>query len=454
MGIMASLRKVFSGGDAVAVGHPGSGDYASMEYYSRDDAPWRPGLSTYRRLVHDVTVVATGVRAFLDLAAAAHWEFAAAEADPDGKYAELAQQALTSDPATSWAYVVKRAVMYRFYGFSLQEWTARRREDGVVTFADVAPRPQETVSRWETRADGYLVGAWQQVPRGEVLIPRERLLYLADATLTSHPAGTGLLRHAVREAERLDKYKRLEAHGFEADLRGVPVARAPLTLLREAETAGSLTPEERAAALRPVREFLKHSLRGPRLGVLLDSATYASRDDAAKPSSVPHWNLDVVRGGSSSQPEVAAAVRRSTLELAQLLGIEQFLLGDKSGGSFALSADKSAALHLQVNSVLREVADAVSGDLVWRLWQLNGWPEAAMPVVAVEQVKHRDVSVVAKALKDLAAAKLAPDDRAVRDVRSLLGVSPPPAFDTSAAVGSLTRAEGSESGPSDETRQR
>ena len=92
---------------------------------------------TYSEMLANVSIVAAGVRYFLNLTAKAKWNFTPSDGDPDGMYAELAEAILTDDPRTPWHRIVRRAAMYRFYGFSVQEWTARRREDGVMTLAEL-----------------------------------------------------------------------------------------------------------------------------------------------------------------------------------------------------------------------------------------------------------------------------------------------------------------------------
>jgi len=413
------------------LGHTGATEYdvstLSRSFEVVTDRQVRgSGRETYDALVRDVSIVATGVRMFLDLAASSSWALAASEADVDGEYAKRAQQALMKDPKTKWRKIVMRAVLYRFYGFSTQEWILRRADDeDWLTFNDVAPRPQSSVTRWSVDQNGVVVGAWQSTPSGiEVFLPRERLVYAVDDVLTSSPFGLGIFQHALPDAERLFRYKKLEAHAFEADLRGVPVARAPLSAINAAVASGDMTAEQREEALSPVREFIRQSLRGPRLGVLLDSMVY-TLGEPPKGTTVPHWNLDVLRGGTTSQEAVAAAIQRCTAEIARLLGIEQILLGSNGPGSYALSSDGTASLHLQVNATLNVVAEVLDADLLDTLWSVNGWSQDMKPALAVEQIKSRDVVDVVNALATMAKAgvPLASGDPAVNRVRYLLGLT-------------------------------
>lgn len=120
---------------------------------------------TYSEVLANTSIVAAGTRYFLNLVAKAEWSFTPSEADTDGRYAELAEEMLTSDPSTPWHRIVRRAAMYRFYGFSVQEWTARRRDDGLLTLADVAPRAQLTIEKWDLDEDGTVAGVVQQSPQ-------------------------------------------------------------------------------------------------------------------------------------------------------------------------------------------------------------------------------------------------------------------------------------------------
>ena len=204
---------------------------------------------TYSELLANTSIVAAGTRYFLNLVAKAEWGFTPSDKDTDGKFAELAEELLTEDPRTPWHRIVRRAAMYRFYGFSVQEWTARRRDDGTLTFADVAPRAQATISKWDLMDDGAVLGVVQTSPQTmeDLYIPRQKCLYIVDDTLSDSPEGLGLFRHLVASSHRLARYEQLEGFGFETDLRGIPIGRAPFTDLAAAVKAGEITDAQRRA---------------------------------------------------------------------------------------------------------------------------------------------------------------------------------------------------------------
>lgn len=416
-----------------SIGAPGVATYGGFVQtneknpdISSHDARYR----TYSDILSNTSIVAAGVRYFLNLTAKAEWTFTPSEADKDGKYAELAEEILRADPETSWHRVVRRAAMYRFYGFSIQEWTAMRRKDGVITLMDIAPRAQSTIERWDLDTSGRVLGAIQVSPQTQqsIYLPRKKILYLVDDSLNDSPEGLGLFRHLVEPAARLRRYEQLEGFGFETDLRGIPMGRAPFEELNAKVKSGELSAAEKDTMLNGITSFMRGHIKSPKLGLLLDSIAYETKDEAGRPSSIPKYSMELLKGSASSFTENANAIERLNRELARVLGVEQLLLGSSSSGSFALSRDKTSSFFLLVDGGLKEIKEAVEKDLLEQVWKLNGWDAELMPEVDTEEVRFTEAEQVAAALRDMASAGAVLDERdpVVDEVRALLGVSPRP----------------------------
>lgn len=410
------------------VGSPGTAIYGGYVVENEKDASLtdRERYRTFSNALANTAVVAAGVRYFLNLAAGAEWTFEPAEGEARGEeFADLAKEMITEDPTTSWPRVVRRAAMYRFYGFSIQEWTARRRDDGNLTFADIAPRAQITIERWDVATDGAVLGMVQRNPQDqtETYLPRGKTVYLVDDTLNDSPQGLGLFRHIVEPVKRLNRYEQLEGFGFESDLRGIPVGRAPYAELNAQVTSGEITAEQARKAVAPIEQFITKHVKKPDLGLLLDSQVFSTTDDAQRPSTERKFDVALLDGSQNSLPEVAAAIQRVNLEIARVLGIESLLMGDGTGGSFALAKDKTSQFSLTIDSTLKELAEAFARDLLDVLWELNGWPEEAKPKIKVESVQYRGVEEITAAIRDMAnaGALLDPDDPIINFVRSLIG---------------------------------
>lgn len=409
------------------LGSPGTAIYGGYVVENEKDSTLtdRERYKTFSEALANTAVVAAGVRYFLNLAAGATWTFEPAETPAGEDFAERAERMMTEDPVTSWPRVVRRAAMYRFYGFSIQEWTARRDDEGALTFADIAPRAQITIERWDVNTDGTVNGMVQRNPQNqqEIYLPRSKTIYMVDDTLNDSPMGLGLFRHIVEPVRRLNRYEQLEGFGFESDLRGIPIGRAPYAELRARVDSGEITAEQAIKAVAPIEEFIKKHVRKPDLGLLLDSEVFVTTDDATRPSSEKKFDLSLLDGSQTSLPEVAAAIQRINLEIARVLGIESLLMGDGTGGSFALAKDKTSQFSLTIDATLNELVDAFTTDLLDVLWMLNGWPEEEKPKIKVESVQYRSIEEITAAIRDIAnsGAMLEPNDPIINFIRGLLG---------------------------------
>lgn len=389
---------------------------------------------TYSEIMANTSIVAAGVRHSLNLAAKPNWKAVPINDSGEAKrYAEMVMS-IMEDMSTPWSRIIRRAAMYRFIGFSIQEWTAKKRDDGVIGMYDISPRPQQTIERWSVDKEGKVQGVWQRRPQDsqEIWLPREKIIYVVDDAINDTPQGVGLLRHVVEPAERLKVFEALEAHGFESDLRGIPIGRGPFAKLQELVDQGTLTPAQKLAMEAPLKNFIKKHVKNPsatsHLGLLLDSLPYVTRDDAETPSSVKQWDVDLLQHQSTTQQEVNTAIERINREIARILGVEGLLLGSTSVGSMALSRDKTQNLLLMIESTLEEIQESLQRDFINTIWELNGWPKEFMCKLSVEPIHHQDVEYISTVLEQLASAGaiLAPDDPAINEIRQLLRLSKAP----------------------------
>ncbi|MEJ7831326.1 MAG: hypothetical protein WKF79_00290 [Nocardioides sp.] len=398
----------------------------------------------FDRMVRDVAIVGAGVRLFLNLMSNAVWTVNPPEDLPENQKdaaQKIADQAYDDlfGMTTSWSSIVRKTAAFRLQGFSVQEWTAMRKPDGSIGFKDVEHRPQRTVVRWNRDEGGTVESVVQRVTgRADVELPRSKIIYAVDDTLTDSPEGVGLFRHMAATSARLEQFLKLEEVGFTTDLRGIPIARAPLAELRQEvlDSGAAGTPERGAAEARrngllaPIRDFLGKHIRNEKTGVLFPSDTFLATgtDKGTTPSAVPKWSLELLTGESQSFEAMAGAVRRMNQELARILGVEHLLLGDDGGGSLALARSKVGTFYLTVTSTLLDLLEIYDRDLLAPWSELNGVPEELRPQMGVNEISDRDIEQVLEALAKLAqaGAPMMADDPAVGEIYDLLGLTRPP----------------------------
>lgn len=383
---------------------------------------------TAANILANLSVVAASVRYFLNLLANPKWSATPADDSQEAKDAAGFVESVIADTGSSWTRIVRRTGMYRYHGFSIQEWIAVKREDGRTGFADVESRPQHTIERWDVDISGNVHGVWQRSPQDgrELPIPRWKTVYMVDDTLTDSPEGMGWFRHIVEPASRLEEYLTLEKVGFERDLAGVPIGKAPITAINRAVAAGTLSRPDADTMIKGLTDFVKMEIKKQNTGLVLDSQSFENQTaDGAQASGVAQWGIELLTGDAGSIAQLGVAIERISVEIARIIGTENIFTGSDGSGSLALSKDKSSQLFLNVNSTLDEMTEQFTKDLIDPLWTLNGFDEKLKPKFAHEDVAFKDVQQMALALRDMAAAGaiLAPDDPAIDELRLLLGLS-------------------------------
>ena len=452
-------RKITRAEAGRTIGQLGTAIYGGY-IVERDRNPRLTGelkYRTYSEILANTPIVAAGVRLFLNLIAKAQWNVEPAldirppthlvsvgenDLPTEGNTVE---QTVTSSPSavaianyirefmhdmeTPWPRVTRRAAMYRFYGYSIQEWTAKRRQDGLIGMMDIAPRGQLTIERWDVDITGRVQGVIQrsEQTQEELYLPRNKLIYGVDDSLNDSPEGLGLFRHIAENVQRLRLYEQLEGYSFESDLRGIPVGRAPISELEQAVEAGSISAEERDARLTGMSDFLRKRIKTPSLSMVVDSEPYRSLDADGSPSSTPKWAVDLLQSSSQGHETIAAAIERNNREIARVLGVEQLLLGAGDRGSNALSRDKSHTFGLIVDSTLTELISVFERDFIRPLMELNGWPMELAPKLKTEAIQYRDIEQLTGAIRDLATSGVVLDtnDQAVGELFDLMGLTRP-----------------------------
>jgi hypothetical protein len=410
-------------------------------------AVYKPELSgslRWRKATHllaDVSIIAASLRFTLNLMARPSWKAEPPSDKPEAKAAAEFAESILHGTDTSWSRIVRRSGTYRYHGFGFHEWTAIRRDDGMIGIKSIEPRPQHTIARWERDANGSVTGVWQRNPQNgqEIFLPREKVVYLVDDMLTDSPEGLGWYRHLIDPANALLRYLKLEKSGFNRDLVGIPVGRAPISAIN-ALIGKKMIPDGKGGErlftkadaeemIRGIAEFVSLKAKEPDTGITLDSQPFTGKTaDGTTVSTALQWGLELLTGTPTSIDALGKAIGRLTWDMALIMGTQSLLIGREGAGSLALSADASRNLALNINSATGDMAEAYDRDLIGPAWALNGLDPALRPKLRVEDAAFKDIEQIAKMLADMssAGAIMAPDDPAIDDLRDLAGISRQP----------------------------
>jgi len=391
----------------------------------------RRKFTTYNENIANIAIVAAGLRHFMNMLSKAKWTVEPPEdATPEQEEkAELVEE-MMRDMDTPWHRVVRRQGMYKFHGFAIQEWIAKRRDDGTIGMATVEQRPQSTIERWDRNKYGILEGVVQRIPQdsSEAYLPMKKIIYSVDDSVTDSPEGQGIFRSIVELCDRLREFQDLELLGYQTDLRGIPIGRAPITETQAAEDAGTLPKGTTEKMLASIKKFMTSHMRNRSTAVLLDSSPYFAKGETGTVGgSSKKWDLELLTAATTSTGEVAKAIQRVVREIAIAMGVDHLLTGTDGSGSLALSKDKTDNFLLNVNAVLQDLAEDFEKQWLGPIWRLNGWDDELKPKLKVEEISNRSAEVLAGILRDISASgvDLRGHDKLVEEFFNMLGLTPP-----------------------------
>jgi len=385
--------------------------------------------ATYSGFLANVNILAASVRMFLGMVAGAAWKCEPSDPE-DPKSVEMCdevEELLFDKIKTPWHRIVRRLAMYKFYGFSAMEWVAKKMDDGRMGYKDVQTRPQVTIERWFMDPHGEVLGIAQVDPQTgkEYAIPRSKLVYVVDDSIDDSPQGFGMFRHLAEACARLRRYLQLEGYGYEADMRGIPVGRAPLAELDSLVQSKKISKAKAQELLDGMADFLSSHIKNPALGLMIDSTPYRNTGEQRNVSNSPQWDMSLLDGGTYGHAHIHDAILRTQREMARVMGTEFMLLGENASGSRSLSNDKTSMFGLMVDDALSAIRDAVDDDLVEPLFELNGWDMELKPSLKTDTQVFRDPANLTAALRDLAQGGVQFDrqDESVQEILDLLGLS-------------------------------
>ena len=102
-------------------------------------------------------------------------------------------------------------------------------DDGRIGWRKMAPRHQETISRWDFDEAGGLRGAYQQLPQGgTVYLPIDKCVLWTTKRERGNPEGYSILRNAYHSYYIKTNMEEIEVISAERDMTGIPFIKLPV----------------------------------------------------------------------------------------------------------------------------------------------------------------------------------------------------------------------------------
>lgn len=241
------------------------------------------------------------------------------------------------------------------FGWAIGEIIMEKRDDGRLWIANLDPRGQETLDRWEFDEDENVSAFLQRDPvRGGVLtIPSAKMVHVAFRGRKGNPQGKSLLRSLYRVWKFLKNLENLEGIGIEHDVGGMPVYTDP-----ENWTPGTEDDEKIDTMLT---------------GIRMDEVLFARIPFGAK--------LEGYNGGSKAY-DVGAVIARKQKEILMRMFAQFLMLGMEQVGTQALVKGSQDFFSLSLVAIQQFLLEAWQQQLVPFLFEFNTFPGmTALPII-------------------------------------------------------------------------
>jgi len=384
------------------------------------------GARVYREMSDNDGIVGAVIFAITTLIRQAEWSVQAVDETDEAQIAKQFVEEVLDDMSVPWSTVITEVCSMFVYGFAPMEiiWKKRGGPDGSdgttrSAYSDnrigvraISLRAQPTIIRWDIdEVDGSVNGFWQQPVSGAMLyIPIQKALLFRTTDERNNPEGRSILRSCYRAWYFKKRIEEIEAIGIERDLAGLPVARIPAKFFRRDADAND------KAVLAAWQTMVSTIRRDQKEGIVIPS----DRDQSGNAM----YDLELMNSGGSRTFDTTKIIDRYNRQIATSALADFIFLGQQATGSFALSSDKTALFASAISAFIRAIEGVFNRHLLPRLWLLNGFDSATMPVLSCGDLEHANLGELSQYITSLAGAgmPLFPDRELENFLRKTAGL--------------------------------
>lgn len=381
----------------------------------------RKGIEAYREMSDNDDVIGAILYAIEMLVRQTTWTVEPGGSTPADREAAEFVQSCMDDMQSTWVDTVSEILSFLTYGWSFHEIVYKRRmgntrdirtrskfSDGLIGWAKLPIRAQETLYQWEYDDADNLVGMTQMPPPdfGLFTIPLSKGMLFRTRSRKDNPEGRSILRNAYRSWYFKRRIQEIEGIGIERDLAGLPVIHAPEGIDIWDETMEDYT----------------------RIRAGMESMVKSIRRDEMEGVVLPHgFELELLSTGGTRQFDTNAIIGRYDTRIAMTVLADFIFLGHQQNGSWALSSDKTELFAMACGAYLDIIAETVNSQGIPNLIDINGEHFAGItdyPKLTHGDIEDADIAKVSAFIKDMVGIGVLIPDESIEDYVRQIGSLP------------------------------
>lgn len=344
----------------------------------------------------------------------------------DREAAEFVQSCM-EDMDMTWTDTISEILSFLTYGWSLHEIVYKRRmgrtkdkrtnskfSDGLIGWAKLPIRSQETLYQWEYDDQDNLTGMTQMPPPDFdlITIPIEKCLLFRTRSRKDNPEGRSILRTAYHSWYFKRRIQEIEGIGIERDLAGLPVITTP-----EGINPWDTDDPDMVKLRTGLEGMVKNVRRDESEGVVLPFG----------------YSFELMSTGGSRQFDTNAIIERYDTKISQTVLADFIQLGHEKVGSFALSSDKTNLFAMAIGAYLDIICEEFNAHGIPGLIDINGEKFSGItdyPKMTHGDIQDVDLKELSTYIKDMVGVGVLIPDEALEEFVRQTGGLPKRTTDT------------------------
>ena len=365
------------------------------------------GIEIYREMSENDDVVGAILYAIEMLVRQTKWNVEPGGSTAKDKEAAEFVESCMDDMQNTWVDTISEILSFLAYGWSYHEIVYKRRmgntadtrtrskySDGLIGWAKLPIRAQETLYQWEYDENDNLTGMTQMPPPdyGLLTIPLSKALLFRTKSRKDNPEGRSILRNAYRSWHFKRRIQEIEGIGIERDLAGLPVMYVPEGM-----------------------DIWHDDDDTKKILVRLEEMVRGIRRDEMEGLVLPYgFELKLLSSGGTRQFDTNAIIDRYDTRIAMTVLADFIFLGHQQNGSWALSSDKTELFAMACGAYLDIIAETFNSQGIPSLIDINGDHFKGItgyPTLVHGDIEDADIQKVSAYIKDMVGiGVLIPDD--------------------------------------------
>lgn len=320
------------------------------------------------------------------------------DAEKAKEYADLIYDMLFKDMSNSFNSFILNSISMAEYGFSVSEIVFKKRQgktdnpstsslynDGLFGISKLAPRWQNSISKWDIEDNGDITNVYQKGKLGqdEIKIPYKKVLHCVMNGYNGNPEGESVLRGTFISYYYKKNIERIQRETFERGFSGILDIQVPPRYMSKRNN----TPEGLEVRSQ-LESFMKNVKQGKEAGII-------------RPFS-KDFNIELIQGKTGTGLDPDKMIERYNTEIVMCLLADSFMGQSKVYQSKEGSGIKSRLYKSFIGIMLDEIKEQINKKLIPMIFEINNLDEEYMPSLDYGNLDDLDLQAMSWFIQSVA----------------------------------------------------